>query len=183
MSERVDRIRKGYLRRAPGLISTIALLLGLLTLVDALFVGQRFRVHVITQVIPVPASAAASAVVLVSGLLLLRLAAGLRKRKRRAWRASVVVTGAIIVAHLFRDERRIGEVVVGAVLLALLVTARSRFTARSDPHSRWFAIRVLVQGVVVPTSTGSRCCTSTRTSSSATRVRDRRNTSSTPSSA
>ena len=149
MSERVDRIREGYLRRAPGLISTIALLLGLLTVVDALFVGQRFRVHVITQVIPVPASAAATAVVLVSGLLLLRLAAGLRKRKRRAWRASVVVSGAIVLAHLFRDERRIGEVVVGAVLLVMLLTARSRFTARSDPHSRWFAIRVLVQGAVI----------------------------------
>ncbi len=149
MSERVDRIREGYLRRAPGLISTIALLLGLLTVVDALFVGQRFRVHVITQVIPVPASAAATAVVLVSGLLLLRLAAGLRKRKRRAWRAAVLVTAAIVLAHLFRDERRIGEVVVGLALLVMLLTARTRFTARSDAHSRWFALRVLIQGAVV----------------------------------
>jgi lysyl-tRNA synthetase class 2 len=35
------------------------------------------------------------------------------------------------------------------VLLALLLAARTRFTAKSDPHSRWFAVRVLLQGFVV----------------------------------
>lgn len=149
MSDRLARLRAGYLRYAPRLIATIALLLGLLTVIDALLVGQRFRVHAITQVIPVPASAAATAVVLVSGVLLLRLAAGLRKRKKRAWRAAVLASAALVAAHLFRDERRLGEVIVGAALLVMLITARSRFTARSDPHGRWFALRILIQGAVV----------------------------------
>jgi lysyl-tRNA synthetase class 2 len=147
--ERWNRVRAWYLRHAAGLIASIALLLGVFTVVDALFVRQRFRVHAITQVIPVPASAAATAVVFVSGLLLMRLATALRKRKRRAWRAAVVLSAALVLAHLFRAGRSYSEVTIGIVLLLLLLAGRSRFTAKSDPHSRWFAARVLVQGFVV----------------------------------
>jgi lysyl-tRNA synthetase class 2 len=154
VSDRWERARGDFLRRAPGLIAGIALLLGVLTLIDALFEEQRFRVHAMTQVIPVPASSAATATVFVSGLLLLRLAAALRKRKRRAWQAAVVLSALLVVAHVFRDERRVGEAVIGLVLLVLLITTRSRFTARSDPHSRWFAVRVLAQGLVVAVGYG-----------------------------
>jgi lysyl-tRNA synthetase class 2 len=151
---RQTRLWDGYLRRAPGLIAGIALLLGVLTIVDALFVGERFRVHAVTQVIPVPASSAATAIVFVSGLLLMRLATALRKRKRRAWRAAVIVSAALVLAHVFRDERRYGEAIVGLVLLVLLISARSRFTAASDPRNRWFALRVFLQAFVVSTLYG-----------------------------
>jgi lysyl-tRNA synthetase, class II len=147
--DRWTRLSCWYATNAARLISGIALLLGVLTVVDALFVGQRYRVHVMTQVIPVPASAAATAVVFVSGLLLIKLANALRKRKRRAWRAAVVLSAALVLAHGFRAERRYGEAAIGLVLLVLLIAARSRFTAKSDPHSRWFALRVLLQGFVV----------------------------------
>jgi lysyl-tRNA synthetase, class II len=50
---------------------------------------------------------------------------------------------------VFRAERRWGEAIVGIVLLVLLLTARSRYTAKSDPRSRWFAFRVFVQLIVV----------------------------------
>src|ERR1700710_1821332 len=103
VAERWERTRVGYLNRAPGLIAGIALLLGVLTVIDALFVGQRFRVHAITRIIPV--------------------AAGLRKRKRRAWQAALVASGALTVAHIFRAERRYGEAIVGLVLIVLLVAA------------------------------------------------------------
>jgi lysyl-tRNA synthetase class 2 len=149
VGDRWQGLRRGYLQRAPGLIAGIALLLGVLTLIDALFVGQRFRVHAITRVIPVPASAAATAVVFVSGLLLMRLAAGLRKRKRRAWRAALLASGALTVAHAFRAESRYLEAGIGLVLIVLLVAAQSRFTAKPDARSRWFALRFFVQASVV----------------------------------
>jgi lysyl-tRNA synthetase, class II len=144
------RWRSSYLRRAPGLIATTSALLGLLALLGALDPHERFRVHAITRVIPVPASAAATAVGAVSGLLLLRLAAALRKRKRRAWRAAVVIAAIMTVAHVVRGVR-VGEAVISAVLLVLLITARSRYTAKSDPRSRWFAVLVFCQftGVAV----------------------------------
>ncbi|MDQ2750535.1 MAG: phosphatidylglycerol lysyltransferase domain-containing protein [Actinomycetota bacterium] len=136
--------RSGYLRRAPGIIATISALLGLLALLGALDPHERFRVHAITRVIPVPASAAATAVSVVAGLLLLRLAAALRKRKRRAWRAAVVIAAVMTVAHVVRGVR-VGEAVISVILLVLLITARSRYTAKSDPRSRWFAVLVFFQ--------------------------------------
>jgi lysyl-tRNA synthetase class 2 len=142
------RWRSGYLRRAPGIIATTSALLGLLALLGALDPHERFRVHVITRVIPVPASAAATAVGAVSGLLLLRLAAALRKRKRRAWRAAVVIAAIMTVAHVVRGVR-VGEAAISLILLVLLIAARSRFTAKSDPRSRWFAALVFCQFVGV----------------------------------
>jgi lysyl-tRNA synthetase, class II len=142
------RFRADYLQRAPGLIATIATLLGLLTVVDAIWASERHRVHGLTKIIPVPASAAAAAVVFVSGVLLLRIAAGLRKRKRLAWQVGVAVSFLMTIAHFFRDERRYDEAAFTLVLLVLLVTARSRFTAKSDPHSRWFAAKVFLQFAV-----------------------------------
>ena len=132
-ASRAERFRSGYLRIAPRLLAALSALLGLLTLIDAVVRSERLRVHDLTQVIPVPASAAASAVVAVSGLILLRVAAGLRKRKRRAWRIAVGVTAVTIVAHIVKAHR-IGESVVSVLFLILLITARSQFKAKADPR-------------------------------------------------
>jgi lysyl-tRNA synthetase class 2 len=141
--------RTGYLNRAPRLIATISLLLGIATLLDAFWPGRREFLHKITQVVPVPASSAAAAIIAVSGLLLLRVARGLRKRKRREWRAAVVITLVMSAAHFLRDERRPVEGAITLVLLIMLITARTRFTAKADPRSRWFAVRVGIQFLVV----------------------------------
>jgi lysyl-tRNA synthetase, class II len=142
------RFRSGYLRRAPGIIATISAVLGLAALLGALDPKERFRVHAITRVIPVPASTAATAVGVVSGVLLLRLAAALRKRKRRAWGAAVVIAAVMTVAHVVRGVR-VGEAVLSLILLILLITARSRYTAKADPRSRWFAALVFLQFTLV----------------------------------
>ncbi len=137
-----------YLRRAPQIVAAVAAALGVLTLVDALVVDERYRVHAIAQVIPVPASAQLPRhrlIIFTSGLLLLRVAAGLRKRKHVAWQVSVVATGLMSLAHFFREERRIAEGVISLTLFLLLIASRSCFTAKSDPHSRWFALRVAAQ--------------------------------------
>jgi lysyl-tRNA synthetase, class II len=145
---RLARIRAGYLKRSPGLIATISALIGLLTIVEAVLPAERMRVHRITRIIPVPASAAATAVTAVAGLLLLRVAAGLRKRKRRAWRVAVGATSIMAVAHVVKGHA-LGEAVISLILLVMLVTARSRFIAKSDPRSRWLAVRVLFQFLAV----------------------------------
>src|SRR5579875_2196130 len=144
-ASRWARMRSLYLDRAAGLLSALALVLGLLTIVDALFTGQRGRVHTLTQIIPVPASAGATAVVFVTGIVLLRLAAGLRKRKRAAWQAAVLATFGMTMAHFLRGDRRFVEGGISLALLLLLLLARSRFTARADPRSRWFALRLFLQ--------------------------------------
>ena len=87
-------------------------------------------------------------------LLLLRLAAGLRKRKRREWIGAVVITVVMTAAHLFRAEQRPVEASITLVLLVALLAARSRFTAKPDPRSRWFAARVFVQFTAVAIAFG-----------------------------
>lgn len=146
---RLARLWAEYLRRAPGIVATIAALLGLLTLFEAFMPRERERVHELIGILPVPASSAATAVVAVSGVLLLRVAAALRKRKRRAWQLAVAATALMTLAHLFRGERRPIEAVISIVLLVMLIAARSRFTAKADPRSRWFALVVFVQFTVV----------------------------------
>ncbi|MEP7021563.1 MAG: phosphatidylglycerol lysyltransferase domain-containing protein [Pseudonocardiales bacterium] len=144
------RFRAAYLSRAPKIIAAISALLGILSLLDALWTGERGRIHFLTRgVIPVPASAAATAVIAVSGLLLVRLALALAKRKRRAWRAAIAVASLMILANVVRQERRPGEAAIAVVLLVMLITARSRYTAKSDPRSRWFAALVFCQFIGV----------------------------------
>ncbi|MEO6885779.1 MAG: phosphatidylglycerol lysyltransferase domain-containing protein [Jatrophihabitantaceae bacterium] len=153
-SGRWSKWRARYLLKAPNVIATISALLGVLALLDAVLPRERRRLHTITRVLPAPATAAAIAVVAVSGLLLLRVAAGLRKRKRRDWQVAIGVTSAMTIANALNEDRRIGELAITLLLLALLITARSRFTAKADPHSRWFAARVFVQFMLVAIAYG-----------------------------
>ena len=153
-SSRWQRLKAGYLARAPRIVAGIAWVLGVFVLLDALWADERVRVHALTKIIPIPATAAAAAVTAISGLLLLRIAAGLRKRKRREWIAAVAITLVMTVAHLVRAERRPVEATITLVLLVALLAARSRFTAKPDPRSRWYAARVFVQFVAVAIAFG-----------------------------
>jgi lysyl-tRNA synthetase class 2 len=145
---RWQRFRTGYLRRSPRIIWAFSVLVGLLTLVGGLMAGERERVRAITDPLGIPATAAAAAVSTVAGLLLLRLAASLRKRKRVAWLAAVGVSSVLVVAHVLKGHK-IAEAAVAFVLLVMLLTARSQFCAKADPASRWFAVRVFFQFIAV----------------------------------
>jgi lysyl-tRNA synthetase class 2 len=132
----------------------MATLLGVAILAEALLPHERARLHRMVPVVPVPASPTAAAVIAVSGLLLLRVAGGLRRRKRRAWQAAVAVCLAMSLAHLLGDEAHPVEATITLVLLAVLLSASSRFGARSDPRTRWFALVVFVQFAAVAIAYG-----------------------------
>jgi lysyl-tRNA synthetase class 2 len=129
-------------------IWAFAVLVGLLTLVGGLMPSERHRVHAITDPLGIPATAAATAVSTVAGLLLMRLAASLRKRKRIAWAASVGVSAVLVIAHILKGHK-LADAAVALLLLIMLVTARSQYRAKADPSSRWFAVRVFFQFAVV----------------------------------
>ena len=132
----------------PELVSTASVLVGLLMLVGVI-APDRFRSTALyTDVVPMPARATAEAVVAVSGWILLRLARGLRKRKRSEWRIAVGVCAAVVAADLLRAERHPVEAVVTALLLAALLATRRDYTVPSDPHGRWFAVRNVAQLLV-----------------------------------
>ena len=150
---RIAQWRIAYERRAPGIIATVSTLLGLLTLADALLPHNHWRMHAMAHLVPVPIGAAATSVTAVSGLLLLRLAAALRKRKRRAWRGAVVLTAVMTVAYFVRMERPI-EGAISLLLCLALLDARAKYTAKADPHNRWFALTVFCQFIGVAIAYG-----------------------------
>jgi len=131
-------------RRTAGILAALTWLLGVLTIVSAVLPGQRVRVHALTQIIPTPASAAATAIAASFGVLLLYLSGGLRRRKRRAWRAALVVTVVIAASHVLK-ALDIEEAAVSLGLLALLIGARDEFHAKGDPTTRWLGLRVFFQ--------------------------------------
>jgi lysyl-tRNA synthetase class 2 len=146
--------RAGYLAAAPRLLARVATLVGLVCLVDVVWPHHWRLLSALDPVLPSAARAPATAVVAVSGVLLLRIAAGLRKRKRLAWRIAVGACTAISVTDLVRPDPLVAEGVGAAVLLAALVLARARFSAEADPRSRWFTLRFAAQCVGLATGYG-----------------------------
>lgn len=95
--------------------------------------------HAMAEVLPGSFGPFAAALSLSAGVLLLLLAHGLRRRKRRAWRAAVALLPAGAVAQFAYRHSIIG-VVISLALLAPLLRHRSEFAALPDPRSRWRAL-------------------------------------------
>src|SRR5439155_1955235 len=89
-------------RRTASLVAALTWLLGALTIASALLPEQRERLHELTQFVPTPAAATATAVSAALGVLMLYLAGGLHRRKRRAWRAAVIVTVVLAASHVLK---------------------------------------------------------------------------------
>jgi lysyl-tRNA synthetase class 2 len=89
------------------------------------------------------------------GLLLLMLARGLRRRKRRAWQAVLALLAFDIVLHFMHFPRVITvSGFVAIVLLAVLLYRHNDFYAVGDPRSRRTAAPVFVGLVVMDFAIG-----------------------------
>ena len=72
---------------------------------------------------------------LISGLVLIVLSSGIRRRKRRAWNIAVIILALGISAEAFRYRFHLIHAVVDLVVLVLLVIFRKEFYAKSDPRT------------------------------------------------
>ncbi|GGU21330.1 phosphatidylglycerol lysyltransferase domain-containing protein [Streptomyces violascens] len=125
---------------APKLVGTACTIVGLLDVAAGVFDRVRHsRFHSVSEVLPGTFGPFAAAVALCAGILLLLLAHGLKRRKRRAWRAAVVLLPIGAVAQFWYRHSIVG-VLISLVLLTLLIRHRSEFTALPDPRSRWKAV-------------------------------------------
>jgi lysyl-tRNA synthetase class 2 len=120
-------------------MGTGAAVIGLLDVVGAVFPGMRNgRMHALAAVFPGTVSSLAAATSVVTGILLLMLAHGLKRGKQRAWWATVALLPVGAATQLIYRHSIFG-VIVSLGLLALLVVNRAEFTALSDPRTRWRA--------------------------------------------
>ncbi|GAA5067923.1 phosphatidylglycerol lysyltransferase domain-containing protein [Streptomyces similanensis] len=124
----------------PTLIGRACAVVGLLDIAAAVFPRFRHsRMHTMVEVLPGSFGPFVAALSLSAGVLLLLLAHGLRRRKRRAWRAAVVLLPAGAAAEFGYRHSVIG-VVISLALLAPLLMHRKEFSALPDPRSRWRAL-------------------------------------------
>ncbi|MGO9081335.1 MAG: phosphatidylglycerol lysyltransferase domain-containing protein [Streptosporangiaceae bacterium] len=135
-------------RWVPITASWLALLIGLADII----VGTEFSIfyrhvkhplHRLAAVAPGTLSNLTHTADIIIGLLLLMLSHGLRRRKRRAWQASVVLLASSLVIHYIHGHHLRAMIITG-VLLAALVFFWREFYAVGEPGSRWRALAVFV---------------------------------------
>ncbi|MFF4699793.1 phosphatidylglycerol lysyltransferase domain-containing protein [Streptomyces chattanoogensis] len=130
--------------RVPGIVGTAGVVVGLLNLAAGVFPRFRHsRMHALAEVLPGAVSPLAAAASIVVGILLLLLAHGLKRRKRRAWGAAVALLPVGIAAQLVYRHSVFGAV-LSLALLGFLVWHRKEFAALPDPRSRWKALANLI---------------------------------------
>jgi lysyl-tRNA synthetase, class II len=124
---------------------TAALLTALIGLSDILGIFKPDLVHKLHKinylVPPGTLTTGIRTASLIIGLMLLMLAHGLRRRKRRAFQAVVALLAFDIAIH-FIHSTRILTAVVSLVLLIALLYFRDEFYAEGDPRTRWRALWV-----------------------------------------
>lgn len=134
-------------RLTPAFLAAVTVVAGVLLLADIL-VPRDWRAHTVSAiVVPAPAGATARAVGLVAGIFLLRLARGLRQRRRVAWRLAVITCVVVLGTEAVRHEVRIVTTLLVAGLLIGLLARRDAFTARTGAQGKRIAFRILWQGV------------------------------------
>ncbi|MDT3397754.1 phosphatidylglycerol lysyltransferase domain-containing protein [Streptomyces sp. B1866] len=138
---RIRRLLRGPRpERVPAVVGTACAVIGLLDLSSGIFPRLRnSRLHALAEVLPGAVSPLAAAASIVVGLLLLMLAHGLKRHKRRAWMLAVAVLPFSAAAQLLYRHSPLG-MLISLSLLALLVAHRREFVALPDPRSRWRAL-------------------------------------------
>ncbi|MFJ6555278.1 phosphatidylglycerol lysyltransferase domain-containing protein [Streptomyces luteogriseus] len=138
---RMRRILSGPRPEAvPVLVGRACALVGVLDIAAGVFPRFRHsRMHAIAEVLPGALGPFAAALSLSTGVLLLLLAHGLKRGKRRAWRAAVALLPAGAVAQFTYRHSLVGTL-ISLALLAPLLRHRDQFNALPDPRSRWRAL-------------------------------------------
>ena len=137
----------------PGTAALLTALIGLSDILNILRPDLAIRLHRINYLMPGTLTNAARSADVLIGLMLLMLAHGLRRRKRRAWQAVCALLAFDIAIHFVHSPRIITAVVALVVLIALLYF-RDEVYAEGDPRTRWRALWVLGGLVVADVAIG-----------------------------
>src|SRR5260370_538724 len=129
------RITAGWLCVRIGLADVVSAVIPRLQLVH--------RLHRITPFVPGVLTNVTFTADAIIGLLLLMLSHGLRRRKRRAWQAVVLLLTFSVLIHLVHAPYLVPGV-VSAIVLAGLLFYRDEFYAVGDLRTRWRASSVFV---------------------------------------
>jgi lysyl-tRNA synthetase class 2 len=132
-------MRRDRRRWVPSLAALLCFATGLVDLISVLVPPEGGRLTTLLEYVPGAITSASAALTLVSGVLLILMARGLRRRKRRAWRGAVLLLLVSVAFHLLKGLDVEEAALAGALLIALVVF-RGEFYAKGDPRTRWRAV-------------------------------------------
>jgi lysyl-tRNA synthetase class 2 len=149
-------------RRLTWIPAVAALLTFIIGLSDVLAVfkpawHQALEAHKVTAAVPGTLVNVTRTSDVLVGLLLLMLARGLRRRKRRAWQAVIALLAFDIVIHFLHPPRTLSisvSSIVAIVLLGVLLYRHEDFYAVADPRNRRTALRAFLVLVVLDFAIG-----------------------------
>src|ERR1700727_464030 len=132
----------------PGSAALLTWLIGLSDILAIFRPDLVHKLHKINYLVPGTLTTVTRTADVIIGLMLLMLAHGLRRRKRRAWQAVAALLAFDIGIHFFHTEH-VPTAVIALVLLIALIYFRDEFYAEGDQRNRWRALRAFV-AVVMP---------------------------------
>jgi len=136
----------------PRVIGAVTYVIGLIDIISGLRHTLLDRLRTFTEIVPGAIGDAASAATVVTGVLLVLIAHGLRRRKVRAWRAAVTLLGVSVLLNGVRLHWAALLVALG--VLVVLILQRRKFHALGDPRTRWRSLTVFVALFVTSTVIG-----------------------------
>jgi lysyl-tRNA synthetase class 2 len=131
----------------PGSAALLTWLIGLSDIVAIFRPDLVHKLHKINYLVPGTLTTVTRTADVIIGLMLLMLAHGLRRRKRRAWQAVAALLAFDIGIHV-TNTHRLATTIVAAVLLVALLYFRAEFYAEGDRRTRWRALWVFA-GLIV----------------------------------
>ena len=136
-------------RWVPIWIGRVTFLVGLFDILTNVFHKFRNPVHKLDNVIPVFLNGSALATAIFTGLILMILARGLARRKRRAWVLALIILVINLATELIRSNHHLDQIAVTVVSILMLGVFHKSFYAKSDPTTRLqpligFAIALIV---------------------------------------
>jgi lysyl-tRNA synthetase class 2 len=148
-----------HLRWVPGLAALLVFLVGVSDILTIFKPQLVNKLHKIKPFVPGTLTNVTRTSDVLVGLLLVLLALGLRRRKRRAWQAVLALLVLDIVIRFqhfpnFQHGISIFSSCVAVVLLAALLFFHREFYAIGDPRTRWNVLRVFVVLVVADVAIG-----------------------------
>ena len=119
----------------PLWIGRLTLFLGIFNVSANLFRNFQPIANRLDHFLPLLVNATAFSTALFTSLILILVARGLMRRKRRAWNLSIIILTLNIVAEVFRIHIHFIQLTVNLMLVIILVIFRKEFYAISDPST------------------------------------------------
>ena len=139
---------KNLRERAPRIIGRAAYLVGIIDILANVLRPFKASAEKIDTYLPLIANSTAFATAVFTGIILIIVARGLIRRKKRAWGITVAVLIINLASDLFRSRSHPLQLGIVAALLLVLLIFRNEFYAVSDPSTKFQPFRAFLIGLI-----------------------------------